>query len=101
MTPWTVQSILQARILFPSPGYLPNPGIEPRSPTLQVDYLPAESKGKPRYVLRCIYFASDVIFSQFLSKCITEKIAKMWKGSFFKTVYLLNHCLKSMSMTIE
>ena len=28
-------------------GNLPNPGIEPRSPTLQVDYLPSESLGKP------------------------------------------------------
>ena len=25
----------------------PNPGIEPRSPTLQVDSLPAEPRGKP------------------------------------------------------
>ena len=31
----------------PSPGDLPNPGIEPRSPTLQVDSLPAEPPGKP------------------------------------------------------
>ena len=29
---------------FPSPGDLPNPGIEPRSPTLQADPLPAESQ---------------------------------------------------------
>ena len=28
--------------LFPSPGDLPNPGIKPRSPTLQADSLPAE-----------------------------------------------------------
>ena len=27
---------------LPSPGDLPNPGIEPRSPALQVDYLPSE-----------------------------------------------------------
>ena len=26
---------------------LPNPGIEPRSPTLQADSLPAEPQGKP------------------------------------------------------
>ena len=32
---------------FPSPGDLPNPGIEPRSPALQVDSLPAEPPGKP------------------------------------------------------
>ena len=32
---------------FPSLGDLPNPGIEPRSPTLQGDSLPAEPPGKP------------------------------------------------------
>ena len=31
---------------FPSPGHLPNPGIEPRSSTLQVDSLPVETQGK-------------------------------------------------------
>ena len=30
---------------FPSPGDLPNPGIEHRSPTLQVDSLPSEPPG--------------------------------------------------------
>ena len=33
---------------FPSPGDLPNPGIKPRSPTLQADSLPAEPPGKPK-----------------------------------------------------
>ena len=33
---------------FPSPGDLPNPGIEPKSPALQVDSLPAEPQGKPK-----------------------------------------------------
>ena len=32
---------------FPSPGDLPNPGIEPRSPTLQADALTSEPPGKP------------------------------------------------------
>ena len=31
---------------FPSPGDLPNPGIKPRSPTLQADTLPSEPPGK-------------------------------------------------------
>ena len=39
----SVNGILQARILewlpFPSPGDLPDPGIEPRSPALQADAL--------------------------------------------------------------
>ena len=30
------------RLPFPSPGYLPNPGIEPVSPALQTDTLPSE-----------------------------------------------------------
>ena len=42
----------QARILewvaFPFSRGLPNPGIEPRSPALQADSLPAEPQGKPK-----------------------------------------------------
>ena len=48
---YTVHEILQAKILsgwpFPSPGDLPNPGIEPRSPSLQAD-LPSEPQEKPK-----------------------------------------------------
>ena len=47
----TVHGILQSRILewvATSPEDLLNPGIEPRSPTLQVDSLPAEPQGKPK-----------------------------------------------------
>ena len=32
---------------FPSPGDLPDPGIEPRSPSLQAEALPSEAPGKP------------------------------------------------------
>ena len=32
---------------FPSPGDLPNPGIEPGSPALQADTLSSEPPGKP------------------------------------------------------
>ena len=32
---------------FPSPGDLPDPGIEPRSPALQADSLPSELPRKP------------------------------------------------------
>ena len=35
-------------LLIPSPGDLPNPGIEHRSPILQADSLPAELQGKPK-----------------------------------------------------
>ena len=43
---YTVHGILQARILEWTPGDVPNPGIEPRSPALQADSLPAEPQGK-------------------------------------------------------
>ena len=47
----TVHGILQTRTLewaaFLFPGDLPNPGIKPRSPTLQADSLPGEPPGKP------------------------------------------------------
>ena len=56
--PWTIQSMEFSRPEFwaefwsgqpfPSPGDIPNPGIKPRSPTLQVDSLPAEPQGKPK-----------------------------------------------------
>ena len=50
---YTVHGILQARILewvaFPFSRGSSNPGIEPRSPTLQADSLPAEPPGKPIY----------------------------------------------------
>ena len=32
---------------FPSPWNLPDPGIEPKSPTLQMDSLPSELQGSP------------------------------------------------------
>ena len=44
---FSVHGILPARILeFPSPGDLPDPGIEPSSPALQADSLPTELQGK-------------------------------------------------------
>ena len=53
-TPWTIQSMEFSRPVywsgqpFPSPGDLPNPGIEPRSLILQVGSLPADPQGKPK-----------------------------------------------------
>ena len=67
-TPWTVA--LQAPpsmglsrqkywsgLPFPSPGDLPDPGIEPRSPTLQADALTSEPPGKQLLVNKhCQYY---------------------------------------------
>ena len=60
-TPWTVDCLAPlsmgfsrqeywSGLLFPSPGYLPETGIKPRSPALQVDALPSEPPGKLKIV---------------------------------------------------
>ena len=37
---------------FPSPGDLPNPGVEHRSSALQADALPSEPPGKPHLEIK-------------------------------------------------
>ena len=73
-TPWTVadqappsmgfsrQEYWSNGLPFPSPGDLSDPGIEPRSPTLQADSLPSELPGKSgngwRNVIKVEFFLS-------------------------------------------
>ena len=63
MTPWTVahQAPLSmgfprqeywSGLPFPSPGDLPDPGIEPGSPALKEDSLPAEPPGTSVFVVQ-------------------------------------------------
>ena len=76
-TPWTVahqapQSMEFSRqeywsgVPFPSPGDLPNPGIEPRSPTLQADTLPSE----PPNIWALLISHGDIW--QFITLCKTK-----------------------------
>ena len=55
----SVHVIFQARILewvaFPFSRGLSNSGIQPGSPTLQADSLPAELPGKPMCVSVCVF----------------------------------------------
>ena len=61
-TPWTVayqappsmgfsRQEYWSGLPFPSPGDLPDPGIEPRSPALQADALPSEPPGEPPKII--------------------------------------------------
>ena len=59
---------------FPSPGDLPDPGIERGSPALQADDLPSEPPGKPWWVLFWVLL------------CI-------WHNKFNKTMFIA-HALK-------
>ena len=75
-TPWTIayqvpppmgfsRQEYWSGLPFPSPGDLSNPGIESRSPTLQVDCLPAEPSGKP---------PSSLTRDQTYTSCIESKV---------------------------
>ena len=48
---------------FPSPGDLPDPGIEPESSASQADALPSEPQGKPRLAV-----ADDIVAFQRMYK---------------------------------
>ena len=61
VTPWTVahqappsmgfsRQEYWSGLPFPSPGDLPDPGIEPRSRALQADTVTSEPPGKPSYL---------------------------------------------------
>ena len=68
-TPWTVayqappsmgfsRQECWSGLPFPSPGDLPDPGIEPGSPALQADALPSEPPVKPQYICMYVYSVS-------------------------------------------
>ena len=46
---------------FPSPGDLPDPGIEPGSPALWADALPSESPGNPIFNYMLCLFSSHLL----------------------------------------
>ena len=86
MTPWTVahQAPLSrgfsrqeywSRLPCPPPGDLSNPGIEPRSPALQADFLPSETPGKPvnvYYLVPILNRVSKVLIAD--TECLPARI---------------------------
>ena len=71
-TPWTVayeappsmgfsRQEYWSGLPFPSPGDLPDPGIEPRSPALQADALPSKPPGKRTAIQKTI--SKDLLYS--------------------------------------
>ena len=88
---------------FPTPGYLPDPGIESMSlvsPALQVDSLPAEPQGKPKTtgvgspsLLQWIFLTQEL--NQGLLRCrrILYQLSyqgSLFMGYFFKHTFLLS-----------
>ena len=66
---------------FPSPGDLPDPGIEPRSPALQTDSLPSEPPAKP-CVCVCVFISSWAFLS------ILSHVSRIVKSYYGAVLYL-------------
>ena len=62
---------------FPSPRDLPNPGIEPRSPTLQADVLTSEPPGSPYFCLPEFKWYAPITAGEDGHKAL-------WSGDTFK-----------------
>ena len=65
--PWVSPGKNTGVLLFPSPGDLPDPGIEPGSPTLQADDLPTELFNFMAAVTICSDFGAQKIRSDTVS----------------------------------
>ena len=82
--------------LFPSPGDLTNPGIEPRSSTLQADSLPAELSGMSKNtgvgslsLLRWIFLTQES--NQGLLYCRRILYQLSYQGSFCSTTTWISY----------
>ena len=94
--------ILQARILewvaMPSSGNIPNPGIEPRSPALWVDSLPAEPhKGSPR-ILEWVVYPFPRGSSSYQGNGILLQMALFHCFLWLSTIPLCIHTTSSLSI---
>ena len=59
--------------LFPFPGDLPNPGIEPRSPALQANSLPTEPQQKPQRFPPVNESINKAFYGDWLLKAVGER----------------------------
>ena len=70
---------------FPSSGYLPDPGIEPESPTLRADTLTSEPPGKPNMVIIQDNYSN--LTRVMVTKCVSQFFeAAQW---MFNTIIVI------------
>ena len=88
---------------FSPPGDLPNPGIESKSPTLQVDSLPAEPQGKPKnigvgslFLLQRIFPTQESNWGLLHCRRILYQLSYQGSPDSFLLSYTLNLQLKEL-----
>ena len=82
---------------FPSPGDLPNPEIEPKSPSLQADFLPAEPQTIPkRFSPGSTQMSSWTLFLSLQGlRFYWARLGWSWLVPYLRaqrSIYILNHC---------
>ena len=80
---------------FPPPGDLPNPGIKPRSPTLQVDSLPSEPPGKAHGVGKSQTQLSNLTAKTWMgASFLTEEFQNtgVYTYVYFEVLHPASHC---------
>ena len=114
-TPWTVahQAPLSmgfsrqeywSGLPFPSPGDLPNPGIEPRSPAMQADALTSEPPGKLIWVVISIKIRPSLwsrTYPSTRSECSSESCLSGWQHFLRRqcTIHMKTHHRPQLQMT--
>ena len=69
---------------FPSPGHLPDPGIEPGFPAVQADSLLSELPGKPLFCsIGSFNFPLHVVLTS-LAKQLSKALGHSWSELLFR-----------------
>ena len=85
----------------PLPGDLPDPGIEPRTPSLQADSLPSEPPGKPSPLL--MQEQNEEVLASFCSNlpasytCKLKPCTSLWCSDLSRRFDFLRQSLKEVS----
>jgi len=107
-----VHGILQAKILewvaFLSPGDLPNPETEPRSPSLQADSLPVELQRKPKNtgvgslsLLQWIFRTQELNWGLLHLRLILYQLSYEGSSRFLLVIYLIVGICQSQSSNLS
>ena len=81
---------------MPYPEDLSDPGIEPRSPTLQADSLPSESQGSPmEFLLFFHYFI--ILLSLLLHRIVCNNLKYIYSITFthLRTISSVSTCVNN------
>ena len=89
-TPWTVahqappsmgfsRQECWSGLPFPSPGDLPNPGIEPTSPALQADTLTSEPPGEPLKIVKLCCTTETYNLPKYCVSTVPQGKKRTWK----------------------